>query len=363
MDAVIKPIKIRKSSSPRPSTNGNGKMTTNAEAPASTAPAGPTAPEPASSAPSGSPEPAKPQPTPAKKAYSVLYAPNARLPLPDWIAEPLADLQKQLDMQLWLFIQMGGADPVQQISYEVYKHFFEMEGEIVRGSNVALLIESPGGSAHDAFKIARLFQRRTAQFVTIVPCYAKSAATLLALGGHELILGHDAELGPLDVQLLDPDREKVGSALDAVQALERLNAFSLTAIDQAMKMLLLRTGKRIDTLLPVVMTYAASLVHPLLKNIDSEDYTRKSRNLKIAEEYAGRLISKSAVPNETAVKIARKLVENYPTHSFVIDPDEARTIGIQVSKRNLDLSKVTKLVYRLRDAGAPLIGLFSEKGA
>ena len=78
-------------------------------------------------------------------------------------------------------------------------------------------------------------------------------------------------MGPLDVQMRDRDREEYGSALDAVQSLERLNAFSLAAIDQLMIMMVERTGKRMDTLLPLVFNYATSFVRPLLDKIDTVD--------------------------------------------------------------------------------------------
>ena len=73
----------------------------------------------------------------------------------------------------------------------------------------------------------RLFQRRTDEFYTVVPIYAKSAATLMVLGGKEIVMGMEAELGPLDVQLYDEDKDDFDSALNAVQSLERLNAYAL----------------------------------------------------------------------------------------------------------------------------------------
>jgi hypothetical protein len=194
--------------------------------------------------------------------------------------------------------------------------------EIPDREPVGLLIESPGGDAHFAYQIARFFQRRASHFTVIVPSYAKSAATLMALGATELIMGRDAELGPLDVQMFDPEREELGSALNAVQSLERLNAFSMSAIDQLMPLLIRRTGRRIDTLLPMVLNYVVTFVKPLLEKIDAVDYTKKSRELKVAEQYAIRLMkSRYAWPKASAV--ARSLVEKFPTHRFVIDRDEA----------------------------------------
>ncbi|MBN4054632.1 hypothetical protein JYT87_02880 [Nitrospira defluvii] len=98
----------------------------------------------------------------------------------------------------------------------------------------------------------------------------------------------------------------------------------MTAIDQTMMLLTHRTQKRTDVLLPEVLSYVSNLMRPLLEKIDVLDYTRKSRELKVAEEYAVRLMQPN-YPWEEAKRIARQLVENYPTHGFVIDSYESST--------------------------------------
>jgi hypothetical protein len=82
------------------------------------------------------------------------------------------------------------------------------------------------------------------------------------------------------------------------------------------------SGKRSDVLLPHVMNYVANFYRPLLEKIDTVDYTRKSRDLKVAEEYAIRLMGET-VDLATARQIASELVAKYPTHGFVIDREEA----------------------------------------
>jgi hypothetical protein len=56
----------------------------------------------------------------------------------------------------------------------------------------ALVIATPGGSAKSAFQLAMLLKRHCGGFVAVVPRYAKSAATLLALGADEIILGSNS---------------------------------------------------------------------------------------------------------------------------------------------------------------------------
>jgi hypothetical protein len=154
-------------------------------------------------------------------------------------------------------------------------------------------------------------------------------------------MGRDAELGPLDVQIYDPDKG-YDSALNAVQSLERLNAFAMTAIDQAMLLLLRRTKKlKWDALLPTIFEYATSFVEPLLEKIDTVDLTKKSRDLKVAEQYATRLM-KSNYEWGHAARTARDLVERYSTHGFMIDTQEVAARDFMDDERPYGLGmKVT----------------------
>src|SRR5438132_678970 len=105
-----------------------------------------------------------------------------------------------------------------------------------------------------------------------------------------IILNSDAELGPLDVQIFDREREEFSSALDEVQTVERLQAASLALIDQTMMLLLSRTGKKVESTLPQVLKFVSDMMRPMFENIDVVHFTQRARFLKVAEEYAIRLL-------------------------------------------------------------------------
>lgn len=223
---------------------------------------------------------------------------------------------------------------------------------------IVLLIESPGGSAHCAYQIAKLIRRRCGAFIAIVPRYAKSAATLLALGARGIALGEHAELGPLDAQIVDYHREQRVSALEEVQALERLNATSLLSATNAMQLLSEMTKKRTDIIMPAALRFAADMMRPLLEHIDVAQYSQRSRMLKVAEEYAIRLLM-PAFTREVAAEIASKLVEDYPDHSFVIDIDEARGLGLNILSNTKEQERaLDKLLPHLK--GITAIGSIEE---
>ena len=64
-----------------------------------------------------------------------------------------------------------------------------------------VLLHSPGGSPTATESIVHLLRARFDPIRFLIPHTSKSAATMLALSGNEVLLGEAAELGPIDPQL------------------------------------------------------------------------------------------------------------------------------------------------------------------
>lgn len=256
-------------------------------------------------------------------------------PLPEEFADAAQRLSDALDMPVWLFLQPGGGQPYFGVDDHTYRLFHGARRKLSDDGPIALVIDSPGGYAQSAYQIARLIQRHAGSFTAIIPRYAKSAATLVALGAERVYMGVDAEIGPLDAQMWDQEREEPGSALDEVQALDQLHTVALEQLDEMMVLLQLRTPKRTDTLLPIACRFATDMMAPLLDKVDTVHYARQSRILKVAEDYAVRLAGATR-PQHEAERIARTLVRAYSEHGFVIDRTEANQIlGVEESDGEL----------------------------
>lgn len=65
-----------------------------------------------------------------------------------------------------------------------------------------LMINSPGGDANTAEKILLMCRTRFSdEFNIVVPNFAKSAATMIALGADKIYMGYLSDLGPVDPQI------------------------------------------------------------------------------------------------------------------------------------------------------------------
>lgn len=277
--------------------------------------------------------------------------PQEDSPLPQDFVDAVRKVEAVLGTEAWLLVQDVPDDswhgPCRHLDDSVFRAFLHSKALLPKNQSIPLIIDSPGGDAKSAFRIARFLRDNCGGFTALVPEYAKSAATLLALGADQIVLCEQAELGPLDTQVFDADREGFGSALDEVQALERLNAFALKAVDEGMMLFANRTGKSVEKLLPQVLHFVSEMVRPLFEKIDTVHYTQMSRVLKVGEEYAIRLME-STYPSKKEM-IARQLVNGYPEHRFFIDRREARKIGLNISVPNdtletalLNLAKTTR---------------------
>ncbi|HEY6254053.1 MAG TPA: hypothetical protein VI685_29215, partial [Candidatus Angelobacter sp.] len=87
------------------------------------------------------------------------------------------------------------------------------------------ILDGPGGDGPVAEKIIELCRSYCKKFRVIVPNRAKSAATIIALGADQIVMGHTSELGPIDAQVMVvtsglPRYISAQSFIDARESLE-----------------------------------------------------------------------------------------------------------------------------------------------
>ncbi|MGH9894697.1 MAG: SDH family Clp fold serine proteinase, partial [bacterium] len=67
-----------------------------------------------------------------------------------------------------------------------------------------LILHSPGGFPQAAEQMLNYLRTQFDYIRALVPLQAKSAATMLALGADEIVMGRHSELGPIDPQIIVP---------------------------------------------------------------------------------------------------------------------------------------------------------------
>ena len=241
--------------------------------------------------------------------------------IPQDINEAANAVSESLDAAV--FVYSGRIDPR---GYGALLETMELSEEQRFRPNSLLFLTTHGGYASQAYRIARLFQNTTNNFYLCVPAQCKSAGTLIALGANQIFLSPAAELGPLDVQL--DRRDEIGerrSGMVVRTALEGLADETFSVFERAM--LGIKIGSRqaisFDVASRVAATIATGVMAPVYAQIDPELLGSDLRDLAEAKSYGERLVKYGGNATREAV---RQLVEDYPTHEFIIDREEATSI-------------------------------------
>lgn len=205
-------------------------------------------------------------------------------------------------------------------------------------THIDLWLESPGGDAHAAYKLILDLRSRCSYLRVIIPDYAKSAATLIALGADELLMAAAAELGPLDAQLEHPDREnEIVSALDLANSLGFLGRSALDIAISGGPAIIRAVGLPRASVIGAVLDFASQLFAPAVGKLDPLLLHKATNELRVAERYAIAMLSSrrssGTVPIRPRPKpdtLVKKFIKDFPTHGYVISKDEAIKAGLEV---------------------------------
>jgi len=185
---------------------------------------------------------------------------------------------------------------------------------ITPGSPIDLLLHSPGGDIDAAEKLITLIRRRAgdAPVRVVIPDFAKSAATLIALGANTIVMSDSSELGVIDPQVELPDSN---GHLQSLSAQSYLDAFRLHA-----------TNLKDDPDDPVARLMLSKMEPAVVRKL--ERMTTRSRSIAEA------LLQTAMVKQEdTAREIAKDLsnTKKWHSHGQMISHEAALKVGLSVS--------------------------------
>lgn len=165
---------------------------------------------------------------------------------------------------------------------------------------IDIVLHTPGGVALAAEQIAEALLRHKAPVTVIVPHYAMSGGTMIALAADQILVDRNAVLGPLDPQI---------KGQPAAAILEAVNAKPIDKVED-------------ETLI------LAAIARRALAQI-------RASVIKI--------IVDGGQTREQAERIADLLATGRFTHDYAIDFDEARGMGLPVA------DELPKEIYLLMD--------------
>jgi ClpP class serine protease len=183
------------------------------------------------------------------------------------------------------------------LGFPVYRYIdIEDSEEVIRAIRstppnqpIAMILHTPGGLVLAASQIAMALKRHPGKKIVIIPHYAMSGGTLIALAADEILMDPDAVLGPLDPQI------PVGNAVYPAPSV--------------VKVARLKGNNAKDELLVLadVAEKAITEIQSLIVNL--------------LEDKLGA---------DKAREVARVLTEGNYTHDYPITVEEVRKLGLNV---------------------------------
>ncbi len=187
----------------------------------------------------------------------------------------------------------------------------------INENEIDVILHSPGGSPEATESIVSMLRRRFESIRFIVPLVAKSAATMMAMAGDEIILGDNAELGPTDPQMVINGKASPAHAI--------LQQFKEAKTE------LSKSNSSLPAWLPILEQYGPSLV------AQCNDAINLSRTL-VKEWLKEYMLTGTRRKGQKASNIARYLASNHLSHGRAITVEELQAKGVKI-KRASEISE------------------------
>lgn len=243
---------------------------------------------------------------------------------------PIAEVASALNADVYLF-----SGPIYRAQSEMMLHTVEQTHEtlLINGSepakNAALILTTYGGDPDAAFSIVRRIKAHYRYLTLYVFGVCKSSGTLIAVGADEIVMSVRGEFGPLDVQLLKTDEFiQMSSGLDIYKALEALSDQAFEVFEKHLLEIRRKSGGSVTTktAADIASSMSVGLLSPITGQVDPFRLGEVQRSMAIAYEYGVRLGADA--------NTLQRLITAYPSHSFVIDYEEARGVFPSVRLAN-----------------------------
>lgn len=205
---------------------------------------------------------------------------------------------------------------------------------------INLLLHSPGGDGTIVEKMVDMCRAHLSgqnrKLRVIVPNIAKSAATVLALGADQILMGYCSELGPIDPQ--------VPIAVSGIT--QWISAFAFVeARDKLMEQIAAATKKKEPTV--GLLQQLAGLNIPFTDEMENQIGFAKKTAITLLDKYMlSPSLPDAAQRAAKASEIAEKLLSKqlFPVHGQYIDGATAKNLGLEVEVLDKD-DALWKLIW------------------
>jgi hypothetical protein len=254
-----------------------------------------------------------------------------QLPMPEETLSLISQLQGLRSSSVLTFV----ASPDVMIRGDVIENVYEQLVNIGKVRQIDLFLHSAGGQTEVPWRLIALIRDFCDRFGVLIPAIAHSAATHLAMGADEVVMGPLSELSPVDPArshpLLPRPKEDQPPVTVSVQDLRHCMEFVKNGI-----------GDSSPDSLARIITALFDKVHPLAVGAIQQSYE------------LSRLISRRALSTHMDPKKQKKQIERivnafsdqFFSHQYRIGWKEAKETGLNVIYADNELWEAMWALYK-----------------
>ncbi len=229
----------------------------------------------------------------------------------------LSQIEEKMDMPILTYWNSGDGS----VCYHDVNAIYEALLSIGKQEQIGIFLKSDGGNGQAALRIVNLLRQYCKKVVALIPLECASAATMIAIGADNILMGPLSYLTAVDTSLKhqlsprDSQNRAVSVSLDGVNRV--VNLWN-------------KESKSSDT-----NPYEALFehIHPLV--IGAIDRS-ESLSIRICQE----IMSYHMKDKEKIETISTQLNSNYPSHGYPITLKEAQRIGLNAHRLDDDVNKL-----------------------
>lgn len=188
--------------------------------------------------------------------------------------------------------------------------FYEITNKL-KTESVDIFLHSPGGSAEATESIVRMLRSKFKDIRFIITGAAKSAATMMALSGNNILMDRASELGPIDPQVRVRGRYSPAGSI-------------IEQFDNAAKALK-KDPSQLPVWIPILQEFAPALL------VECENFIDLSKRL-VNDWMIEYMFGKTRDAKKKARKIANYLTDekNTLSHARRIDYEQLKKLGVAI---------------------------------
>jgi hypothetical protein len=225
-----------------------------------------------------------------------------------------------------------------RISEAVVPSLYDQLSSIGKQPTLDLVLFTRGGDVEAPWRIVTLIREFCAKFSVLVPYYAYSSGTLLAMGADEIIMTPLGVLGPIDPSRTHP-------LLPRREGAEEAEPISVQDMRHAMRFILETAKPGAD--IPYTPEAMAQIVIALFDKIHPLVVGAIEQSYALSKLIGTRCLNTHMVDKKIIDDIVNKLCDEYKSHAYPICRKEARDIGLNAidAPPNVDSAMINLLKF------------------